>query len=82
MVRMKCQPLRPAGRRPLLQANVGGIEPADDGLQPEELGVDDERQRHVVLSGRGLDLRIPLHDLDHVPAVHLQDLVDVGPGDL
>ena len=69
-------------RRPLLQANVGGIEPADDRFQPEELSIDDERQRHVVLSGRGLDLGVPLHDLDHVPAVHLQDLVDVGPGDL
>ncbi len=44
------------GRRPLPQANIGGIEPADDRFQPEELGVDDERQRHVVLSGRGFDL--------------------------
>ena len=36
--------------RPLLQANVGGVEPADDRLKPEELRVDDERQRQVVLS--------------------------------
>ena len=36
----------------------------------------------VVLRGRRLDLGVALHDLDHVPAVHLQDLVDVGPGDL
>ena len=68
--------------RPLLQADVGGIEPADDRFEPEELGVDDERQRHVVLRRRGLDPGVPLHDLDHVPAVDLQDLVDVRPGDL
>ena len=36
--------------RPLLQADVGGVEPADDRFEPEELGVGDERQRHVVLS--------------------------------
>ena len=71
-----------ASGRPLLQADVGGIEPADDRFEPEELGVGDERQRHVVLAGRRLDLRVALHDLDHVPAVHLHDLVDVGPGDL
>ena len=68
--------------RPLLQADVGGVEPADDRLEPEELGIGDERQRHVVLAGGRLDLGVALHDLDHVPAVHLQDLVDVGPGDL
>ena len=35
-------------------------------------------------SSRGLrlDPRVALHDLDRVPAVHLQDLVDVGAGDL
>ena len=67
---------------PLLQAHVGGIEPADDRFEPEELGVGDERQRHVVLLRRRLDLRVALHGLDHVPAVHLQELVDVDPGDL
>ena len=34
------------------------------------------------LAGRGLDLGVPLHDLDRVPAVHLQDLVDVDAGNL
>ena len=53
------------GVRPLLQADVGGIEPVDDRFQPKELGIGDERQRHVVLSGRRLDLGIALHDLDH-----------------
>ena len=33
------------GGRPLLQADVGGVEPADDRLEPEELGVGDERER-------------------------------------
>ena len=73
---------RRAGRHLLLQADVGGIEPADDRFQPEELSVDDERQRHVLLGGRGFDLRVPLHGLDHVAAVHLQDLVDVCSGNL
>ena len=36
----------------------------------------------VVLAGGGLDLGVALHDLDHVPAVHLQDLVDIRPGNL
>jgi hypothetical protein len=66
----------------LLQAGICGVEPADDSFEPEELGVGDERQRHVVLSGPRLDPGIALHDLDHVTAVHLQDLVDVDPWDL
>ena len=70
------------GARQLLQADVGGIEPADDRFEPEQLGIGDERQRDVVLAGLRLDPRVALHDLDHVPAMHLQDLVDVGPGDL
>ena len=32
--------------------------------------------------GRRLDLGVALHDLDHVPAMHLHELVHVGPGDL
>ena len=39
-----------AERRQLLQADVGGVEPADDRLQPEQLRVGDERKRHVVLA--------------------------------
>jgi hypothetical protein len=66
----------------LLQADVGGIEPADDPLEPEELGISDERQRHVVLRRLRLDPRVALHDLDHVLAVHLQELVDIDPRDL
>ena len=34
-----------AGGRQLLQADVGGVEPADDRFEPEELGVGDERER-------------------------------------
>jgi hypothetical protein len=67
------------GQRPLLQADVGGIEPANDRFEPEELRIGDEHQRQVVFSCRRLDLRVALHDLDHVPAVDLQVLVDVGP---
>ena len=68
--------------RQLLQADISGVEPADDRLQPEELGVGDQRKRHVVLCSLGLDPGVALHDLDHLPAVHLQDLVHVDPGDL
>ena len=66
----------------LLQADLGCIEPADDRLEPEELGIGDERQRDVVLPGSCLDLCIALHDLDHVATMRLQDLVDVGPRNL
>ena len=38
--------------------------------------------RRVVLASGCLDPGVALHDLDHVPAVHLQDLVHVRPGDL
>ena len=66
----------------LLQADVGGVEPADDRLEPEELRIGDERDRDVVLSRSRLDLRVALHDLDHMAAMHLQDLVHVRPGHL
>ena len=36
----------------------------------------------VVLRGRRLDLGVALHDLEYVAAVHLQDVVDIGAGDL
>jgi hypothetical protein len=32
--------------------------------------------------GLRLDARVALHDLDRVPAVHLQDLADIDPRDL
>jgi hypothetical protein len=43
-------------RNTLLQANVGGVEPANDRREPEELRIGDERDRYVILSGRRLDL--------------------------
>ena len=48
----------------LLEANVGGVEPADDRLEPEQLGVGDERERHVVLRGsRKVDLILQVFNL-------------------
>ena len=35
--------------RVLLQTDIRGVEPVDDRLEPEELGVGYERQRYVVL---------------------------------
>ena len=68
--------------RQLLQADIGGVKPADDRLEPEQLGVGDECQRHVVLGRSRLDLGVALHDFDRVPAVHLQDLENVDPRNL
>jgi hypothetical protein len=62
--------------------DVGSVEPADNRLEPEQLGVRDQRQRDVVRRRVRLDAGIALHDLDRVPPVDLQDLVDVDLWDL
>jgi hypothetical protein len=48
--------------RQLLQAHVGGVAAADDRLEPEEVGIGDERERRVVLlGGRALDHEAAVH---------------------
>jgi hypothetical protein len=65
---------------PTPQPDVGRIEPADNPLQPEQLGVGDERQPDIVLPGLHLQVRVPLHQLDHVPTMSLHDAVHISPG--
>jgi hypothetical protein len=64
-------------RRLLLEAHVGRIEPADDRLEPEQLGVAEPDFR----SSLPAPTRVALHDLDHVPTIPA-DLVDVDPRNL
>jgi hypothetical protein len=66
----------------LPEADVGGVEPTDDRLEPKELRVGHQRQRDVVRRRLRLYARVALHDLDHVPAVDLEDLPDVDSGNL
>ena len=63
-----------------LQPGVGRIQPADDPIQAEHLGVGDERQPDIVLCGLRLQAPVPLHQLDHVPPVDLHDVVHISPG--
>ena len=68
-------------RRLALQPAVDGIEPADDRVEPEQLGVDDEGEPEVVLT---LVLFQPgplLHQLDEVPPVNLHDVLHVDARD-
>ena len=62
------------------QPGVGRIQPADDPIQAEHLGVGDERQPDIVLCGLRLQAPVPLHQLDHVPPVDLHDVVHISPG--
>jgi hypothetical protein len=62
-----------------LDPAVRGVEPADDGIETEQLGVDHQRQAHVGLGFVFLDPRPLLHQLHQVPAVHLDHLSHVGP---
>ena len=48
----------------MLQAHLGRVEPTHRGLEAEQLGVDDERERHIVFGGVGLHRRVVLHQLD------------------
>ena len=63
-----------------LQPGVGRIQPADNSLQPEQLGVGDKSQPDILLRGLRLQVPVPLHQLDHVPPVDLHDVVHISPG--
>ena len=63
-----------------IEADVGGIEPADDRFEPKSSASATSANGTSSSPALGLDPGVALHDLDHVPAVHLQDLVDVDPG--
>ena len=64
-----------------LEAAVDGVEPADHRVEPEQLGVDDERELDVVLVRVLLQPGVLLHQLDEVPAVGLHELRDVDIGE-
>ena len=49
-------------------------------VEPEHLGVDDQREADVVLGRVLLEARVLLHQLDQVPAVHLHDVAHVDAG--
>ena len=74
---------RPAGRSTggaPLDAAVSCVQPADHGIEPEQLRVHHQRQAHVVLGFAFLDPRPLLHQLHQVPAVHLDHVPYVGAG--
>ena len=63
--------------RGTLEAAVGRVEPADDRVQPEQLGVDHEGEAQVEVGLVLLEARPLLHELDQVAAVDLDHVVDV-----
>ena len=67
---------RGRSRARALQATVGGVEPADDRVEPEELGVDDEGEGEVEVRLVLLEPRPLLHQLDEIAAMDLDHVVD------
>ncbi len=61
------------------QPAVGRVEPADHRVEPVQLGVDHQGQVQVELAFVLLEPGPLLHQLDHVPAMDLDHLVDVDP---
>ena len=59
---------------------VGGVEPLDHRVQPEQLGVDPQRQAEIVIGFILLDPGPLLHQLRQVPTVYLDHLMNVGAG--
>jgi hypothetical protein len=59
----------------LTETGIGGVEPSDDSLQPEQLGIDDKRQSQILLGCFGLDMGVPLHHLDQMPPMGLYHLM-------
>ena len=61
---------------------VGGVQPPDHGVQPEQLGVAGEGATRSLPGGVLPGPGSPLHQLDEVPPVRLDHLVHVGAGHL
>ena len=58
-----------------LQPTVGGVQPAHDRIEPEQLGVDDEGEADVEVGLVLFQARPLLHELDEVAAVDLDHVV-------
>ena len=75
--------VRSLGRRrrqrggPALEAAVDAVEPADQRVEPEQLGVGDEQEAELVVAGVLLEPGVLLHQLGQLPAVDLQEGGDV-----
>ena len=63
-----------------LEAAVGRVQPPHHRIQPEQLGVDDQGERQIVLRQVLLEAGPLLHQLDQVPAMDLDHLVHVDAG--
>ena len=66
----------------LAQPDLGAVEPAHRAFEAEQLGIDDEGERHVAFGGVGLDRGVALHELDEVAPVHLDHVVHLDSGHL
>ena len=64
-----------------LDAGVGGVQPPDDRIEAEDLGVHRQAQVQVHRVAVFLDAGPLLHELHQVPAVRLDDLGHAGTWD-
>ena len=63
-----------------LDAAVGRVEPADDRVEPEQLGIDHQGEGQIEIGLVLLQMGPLLHQLHQVAAVHLDHVVDVDAG--
>ena len=70
------------GVGPALEAAIDAVEPADERVEPEQLGVGDEQEAELVVAGVVLEPGVLLHQLGQLPAVDLQEGGDVDLGEV
>ncbi len=70
------------GDGPALEAAVDAVEPADQRVEPEQLGIGDEQQAEVVVADILLEPGVLLHQLGQLPTVDLQEGGEIDLGEV
>ncbi len=67
-------------QKPHAETSIGGVEPPDDRIQAEQLGVDHQREAQIEIGFVFLETRPLLHELHQIAAMHLNHVVDIDIG--